>query len=256
MANKQFYVDAHGSGNKLMNWILDPSNDFTQIDGVKSIDSLSLAGNTLSINFTKFNGTSGVKSVDLSAFSADINVDAVSFTNPSAGVWNLTIKETDETEHTVNLADLVAAVTLDSDEIDFVGNGTVGTPLTANIKTINAVKINYDNSSSGLTSTDVQSAIDELAGSNEKWASYRISNPTGAPIILTLPFSMADPSAFQLSAKDVVISTQGWSGTEIVVGVQIIDVNTIKVLLNTVPSGELHIDVNYWTGGLVIGTYT
>lgn len=266
MAERNFYVNANGNNNKLLNWVLDPSNDFTQIPGVKSIDSLSLSGNNLIIGYTMFDNSTGTKSVDLTAFAADVSVSNVTFTNPSAGVWNLSISEDDGTVHTVNLADLVAIITNDSSEIDFSGNGTAGTPLTAIIKNIVATKIIYNNSIVGiLSSTNVQAAIDELAQminsisftNDEKWVSYRIPAPTTAPLILKIPSSdpMTDQSAFQISIKD--FDKDKIQGTEIEAQVITIDTLNIGVQLLSQPRGELHIDVNYWSGkDLIVGEFS
>jgi hypothetical protein len=70
--------------------------------------------------------------VDISAFYADINVDSIDSTDAANYIWKF--KETDGTEHVLDLSSLVAITTTNGQTITFTGNGTVGSPLSAELK--------------------------------------------------------------------------------------------------------------------------
>jgi hypothetical protein len=106
--------------------------------------------------------------VDISAFYADINVDSIDSTNAANYIWKL--KETDGTEHTLDLSSLVAITTTNGQTITFSGNGTTATPLSAELKIDSAVSGNLLKAGAGgayvqpsdvtaLATVDVQDAF-------------------------------------------------------------------------------------------------
>jgi len=261
MYTKDFHVDTDGNGNRLLNWLLDPSCDLKELQGVKSIDSLNLVSNNLVIAFTKFDGSTGTVSQDMSGFAADVSVDNVTFTNPSSGVWNLNVIEDDGTTHTVNLASLLAVVVNSSSEITLNGNGTPENPLTATIKEIAADKILYDKRKVELLdAANVQEAIDELATDYDKldktrrWVSYRVDDPpTRVDIDLNLPEPMADMSSFIIQCK--AIDKEKNNGELVELNVILKGINKVAVYLESeLRYPTLAVEISYIVGQLPIGT--
>lgn len=106
--------------------------------------------------------------VDISAFYADINVDSIDSTNAANYIWKF--KETDGTEHILDLSSLVAISTVNGQTISFTGNGTVLSPLSAELKldtgvTGNLLKVSaqgayvYPLDVTALATVDVQDAF-------------------------------------------------------------------------------------------------
>lgn len=153
-----------------------------------TLDSVEIAGNQLIVKYTGEDGNQQVKSVDATVFITDVNVQNAILQNPSAGVWNLIITETDWSTHTVNVSDLIKIITADTSSAKILGDGTPADPLRVNVQVStqagNGLVLLADGLYAWLTETIT--TIDEPSAN-----SFRYTNEAGAQVIITIVKSVS-----------------------------------------------------------------
>ncbi len=168
--------------------VVDATNTLTITpeDGVAIVSTkiatvVNTVDNTAKTLTTTVNGIASTP-VDISAFYADINVDKVEWT---PAVYILKLTETDGTVHEIDLSALVGISKIDSTSVKLTGDGSVTSPLKAEVKldpaTTNLAKdsgsgifVDLNDIKNGLVlDTEVQDAFDEFlffANSTAKFA--------------------------------------------------------------------------------------
>lgn len=100
---------------------------------IRSIDSLQLVGRTLVLKYTDNRGEQFTRTCDLTSLNVGIKVTEAILKHPDANTYILELTESDGTKVTVNLSDLLAIVTVNSEDITFTGTGTATNPLRAEL---------------------------------------------------------------------------------------------------------------------------
>lgn len=167
------------------------------------ISDLKLLGNTLILEYERAlpNGTfaTETKTVNLTPFSADVQITGATLTNPSAGVWMLNITESNGDVHQVDLANLIAVniQNFPGSNIDIEGNGTASNPLRVTFNGAEAHQINIDGNDLETVIYNLQNNITNLQNNlgtppraitfNVERAS--ITNNPASELILKVPFA-------------------------------------------------------------------
>jgi hypothetical protein len=96
-------------------------------------DSVEVINGNIVIKYTPENGQQQVLTAQLPAPQQDIHIANAVMENPGAGSYRLAITQNDGSNYVVDLTDLLAVVTQNSDYINLTGNGTNGSPLKAEL---------------------------------------------------------------------------------------------------------------------------
>lgn len=197
-------------GTDTVNLLTQSYPNFTDLDSI--LKSIELTGITSAVA-TKIGTVFQVVRTN-----TDLNVlKFVATANYAAGD-TFTIDGVSVTATAVNGTALPAGAFVINQTVMALLNGTVLTVLVGGgLPSVDAADVNYDNSGSGLTATDVQNAIDEVESNIESVSSSLTTLITGTIAAGNTSITLSDPSITTNSIIDIYFKDKVLAPTAVTV---------------------------------------